>query len=117
MVNSNQRIDTFIATLSSGKTLTSSRVSPENAIMFQRDDIAAFISRPIVSRVHSTHYLFFRCSTHFNVYYYFMQINVLPRTYTCVHVCAILKKPEVGVRSSGTTYRWMVVNCHVDAGN
>lgn len=106
MVNSNQHIDTFIATLSSGKTLTSSRVSPENAIMFQRDNMAVFISRPIVSRVHSTQFfLFFRCSTHFNVYYYFMQTNVLPGTYACVHVCAILKKPGVGVRSSVTTYR------------
>lgn len=42
-----------------------------------------------------------------------MQINVLPGTYACVHVCAILRKLGVGIRSSGTTYRWMVVSCHV----
>lgn len=29
--------------------------------------------------------------------------NVLPGTHACVHVCAILRKPGVGVRSSGTS--------------
>lgn len=29
--------------------------------------------------------------------------NVLPGTHACVHVCAILRKLGVGVRSSGTS--------------